>query len=73
MKKISASLILAGLVSAAVAQTNAPAPQRVLSLQECIAEAIKHNFDVRVERYEPLKAALSLDTGVNSSSRIIAR
>jgi hypothetical protein len=28
--------------------------------QDCIAEAIKHNFDVRVERYEPLKSQLAL-------------
>ncbi|MGA2245304.1 MAG: TolC family protein [Verrucomicrobiota bacterium] len=59
MKKISACLFLAGLASAVAAQTNAPA--RTMSLQDCIAEALKHNFDVRVERYEPLKAQLSLD------------
>jgi outer membrane protein TolC len=69
MKKIGASLFLAGLVSAAAAQTNAPdamAPtnspaMRSLSLQDCIAEAIKHNFDVRVERYEPVEAQLGLE------------
>src|ERR1022692_2101863 len=60
MKKIGASLLLAGFVSAAAAQTNAPAT-RAMSLQDCIAEALKHNFDVRVERYEPLKSQLSLD------------
>src|ERR1017187_2070900 len=60
MKKIAASLFFAGLVSAAVAQTNAPAT-RALSLQDCIAEALKHNFDVRVERYEPVKSQLTLD------------
>src|ERR1017187_3496774 len=60
MKKISASLMLAGLVSAAVAQTNAP-ETRALSLQDCIAEALQHNFDVRYERYEPLKSQISLD------------
>jgi outer membrane protein len=60
MKKIGASLLLAGLVSAAVAQTNAPAT-RALSLQDCLAEALKHNFDVRVERYAPAIAQLSLD------------
>jgi outer membrane protein TolC len=59
MKKIGASLLLAGLVSAAVAQTNAPVT-RSLSLQDCIAEALKHNFDVRVERYEPQKSLLDL-------------
>jgi outer membrane protein TolC len=61
MKKISACLVLAGLASAAVAQTNAPAA-RPMSLQDCLAEALQHNFDVRVERYEPLKSKLSLES-----------
>ncbi len=60
MKKIGASLFLAGFVPAVVAQTNAPAT-RALSLQDCIAEALQHNFDVRVERYEPVKSQLSLN------------
>jgi len=83
MKKISACLFLAGLLSAASAQpgpatanestivappvvlpaslrTNAPVV-RPLSMQDCIAAAIQHNFDVRVERYEPLKSKLALE------------
>jgi outer membrane protein len=60
MKKIGAILLLAGLVSAAPAQTNAPVG-RPMALQDCITEALAHNFDVRVERYEPLKAQLGLD------------
>jgi len=59
MKKIGAMLLLAGLVSAAPAQTNAPAT-RSLSLQDCIAEALRHNFDVRIERYAPIEAQLAL-------------
>jgi outer membrane protein len=59
MKIIGASLCFAGLVSAAIAQTNAPAT-RALSLQDCLAEALKHNFDVRVERYEPEKSLFNL-------------
>jgi len=59
MKKIGASLFFAVLVSAAVAQTNAPVT-RALSLQDCLAEALKHNFDVRVERYEPEKSLFNL-------------
>jgi outer membrane protein TolC len=54
-------LLPAGLVPAAPAQTNAPAT-RVLSLQDCITEALGHNFDVRIERYEPAKAGLSLES-----------
>ncbi|HUC84668.1 MAG TPA: TolC family protein [Candidatus Acidoferrales bacterium] len=60
MKKISACLFLAGLGSAVPAQTNVP-PARLMSLQDCITEALQHNFDVRVERYEPVKSQLSLD------------
>jgi outer membrane protein TolC len=60
MKKIGAILFLAGLVSAAGAQTNTPGP-RTMSLRDCIAEALKHNFDVRVERFDPLIARLGLD------------
>jgi HAE1 family hydrophobic/amphiphilic exporter-1 len=60
MKKTGASLILASFVSAAFAQTNAPA-SRSLSLQDCIAQAIQHNFDVRVERYEPLISQLGVE------------
>jgi len=72
MKKIGACFWLAGVVSAASAQTNVPvqtnAPAqagasavRILSLQECIQEALQHNFDVRVERYNPLIARFGLD------------
>jgi len=59
MKKIAALFLLAAPLAAAVAQTNAPAA-RPLSLDECIAEALQHNFDVRYERYEPQKSLLNL-------------
>jgi outer membrane protein TolC len=52
MKKIGASLMLAATLAAAAAQTNAPAA-RALSLRDCLTEALEHNFDVRVERYDP--------------------
>lgn len=51
MKKIAAVLIFAATLSAGLAQTNAPV--RALSLQDCITEALKHNFDVQVARYNP--------------------
>jgi outer membrane protein TolC len=50
MKKIAASLMFAATLSAAVAQTNTT---RSLSLSDCIREALQHNFDVRVEQYNP--------------------
>ncbi len=59
MKKIAASFFWAAFGAAAVAQTNAPAT-RALSLQDCLTEALKHNFDVQVERFEPEKSRLSL-------------
>jgi hypothetical protein len=53
MKKIVAlMLFLAVLAPAVNAQTNAPAG-RSLSLQDCIAEALRHNIDVQIQRYEP--------------------
>jgi len=60
MNKFAVSICLASVVAAAMAQTNASAP-RSMSLPDCIAEALQHNFDVRVERYEPIKSQLSLD------------
>jgi outer membrane protein TolC len=59
MKKIAASLIFTAVVSAAIAQTNLPA-MRELSLPDCIAAALQHNFDVRIERYEPQKSQYGL-------------
>ena len=45
-------MLLAVLASAVNAQTNAPAA-RSLSLQDCIGEALRHNIDIQIERYEP--------------------
>jgi outer membrane protein len=59
MKKIGASLILVVALTSAFAQTNAPTG-RPLSLQDCFNAALKNNFDVRVERYEPQKSLLNL-------------
>jgi outer membrane protein TolC len=59
MKNLAAIWLLTGAAAVASAQTNAT-PTRVLSLQDCIAEAVKHNFDVRVERYEPAKSEYAL-------------
>ena len=51
MKRVLASLIFAAVLPAAFAQTNAAA--RALSLSECLTEAIRHNFDVQITRYDP--------------------
>ena len=59
MKKIGASLIFFVAVSAGWAQTNQPII-RAMSLQECFAQALQHNLDVQVQRYEPEKSLLNL-------------
>jgi outer membrane protein len=51
MKKIIAIVMFAGLLLSLQAQTNLPV--RSLSLQDCISEALQHNFDVQVARYSP--------------------
>ncbi len=60
MKKIGAILMCAAGLIPAVAQTNPPAT-RMLALPDCLVEAIQHNFDVQVARYEPLKAQFGLN------------
>ncbi len=52
MKRFAVSLLLVAAFTA-VAQTNSAPPTRAMSLQDCFAEALKHNFDVQVERYTP--------------------
>ncbi len=52
MKKIAAGLFLAASLPGLFAQTNNPAA-RPLSLTDCFTEALKHNLDVQVQRYEP--------------------
>lgn len=59
MKKIGAGLFFVVAVTAAFAQTNLPAT-RPLSLQDCFAAALEHNFDVRIERYNPQISQFSL-------------
>ena len=53
MKKIAACLVLAASLPGLFAQTNNPAV-RPLSLTDCFTEALQHNLDVQVQRYEPL-------------------
>lgn len=61
MKKIGASLFLVATLTAAFAQTNLP-PTRPLSLQDCFAAALKNNFDVRIERFNPQISQFSLSS-----------
>jgi len=52
MKKIGAILILAAGLAGLSAQTTNPAA-RPLSLQDCFAEALKHNLDVQIGQTAP--------------------
>ena len=61
MKTICVGLFFAACLPVAFAQTNAPAT-RPLSLQDCITEALKHNFDIQYQRFEPLKSQLALSS-----------
>jgi outer membrane protein TolC len=64
MKKILASFLMAVVSVAAFAQTNAPtvlAATRPLSLADCLAAAVAHNFDVQVARYEPQISLFNLN------------
>ena len=60
MKKFGIASILLSLALAAAAQTNpslvatnAVAGGRQMSLQDCVTEALKHNLDVQIQRYNP--------------------
>jgi outer membrane protein TolC len=54
MKNFNVSLLLSSAIFLAAAQTgtNAAAP-REMALQDCIQEALQHNLDVQIERYNP--------------------
>ncbi len=52
MKRILTSLVLTVVSWSACAQTNS-ATVRTMSLAECLTEALQHNFDVQIERYQP--------------------
>src|SRR5215469_12990580 len=60
MKYLGAAFVFFSLALAAVAQTNPTleatnllAGARRMSLQDCIQEALQHNLDVQIQRYNP--------------------
>lgn len=64
MKRFLTSALMAFAGTALLAQTNAPntvLATRAMSLGECLTEAIKHNFDVQVTRYEPQLSLFDLN------------
>jgi len=58
MRTLSLVLLMALGVTSARAQESAKT--RAVSLQDCIQQALEHNLDLQVERYNPQLAALSL-------------
>ena len=61
MKKIGACLLLVVNLPVLFAQTNMPAA-RSLSLTDCFAAALKHNFDVQIEQFAPQISLYNLNS-----------
>jgi outer membrane protein TolC len=59
MKKLFLGLMMFSMVSAVVAQPEAP-PARSMSLVDCVQEALLHNLDLQIERYSPELSKLAL-------------
>src|SRR5882672_2925888 len=64
MRLLTILLAIAGLASPAWSQTNALQFKK-LSLEDCIAISVQHNFDVQIRRYDPdlARLTLSIDYG----------
>jgi len=60
MRLLTILLAIAGLASPAWSQTNT-LQVRKLSLEDCIAISVQHNFDVQIRRYDPDIARLTLN------------
>lgn len=66
MKYLGVALFFSMVLSAvaqtnpALEATNTVAGGRRMSLQDCIASALKHNFDVQIQRYDPEIALYNL-------------
>lgn len=61
MKKASVILLVLGAACAAWAQTNLQTQS--MSLDDCVRQALEHNFDVRIERYNPQISRYDLRSG----------
>jgi outer membrane protein TolC len=53
MKFFSVVSVFFLAVLAAAAQTNAVPAGRAMSLQDCVQEALQHNLDIQIERFDP--------------------
>jgi len=71
MKILGAGLILAATLPGAFAQTNAPAT-RVLSLSDCIDEALRHNLDIQIERFDPQISQFNVSLAYSSYDPVLS-
>src|SRR5579859_4809478 len=60
MRLLRICLALAAASTPTLAQTNAPAHVRELSLQDCIQLAVQHNLQLQIDRYSPEIALYNL-------------
>jgi len=63
MKRICAIVLFAAAIVSATAQTNpveTSTATRAMSLQDCFTEALRHNFDLQIQRYYPELSLYSL-------------
>ena len=59
MRTISLVLVLSSMVTAALAQSDAP-KTRAVALADCVQQALEHNLDLQIERYNPQIALFNL-------------
>jgi outer membrane protein TolC len=60
MRLLRILLVLAGVTTSALAQTNAPAEVRQLTLRQAVELALKHNLDLQIDRYNPMISLYNL-------------
>src|SRR4029453_16942077 len=66
MKKLCFVLAIGALTSQLYAQTNAPAPVRQVSLQDCIELALRNNLELQISRYNPQLSLFDLQGSYGS-------
>jgi outer membrane protein len=63
MKKFGVGLLLCATACLATAQTNtASLPVRDMSLADCIQQALSHNLDIQIQRYNPQISFFNLNS-----------
>lgn len=70
MRALRLGLALCGAAWLAHAQTNSP-QERAISLQDCIQQALEHNLELGIERYNPVLAVFNLKASYGSYDPIL--